>query len=1655
MEENTSLFLFGDQTDDARSSLRVLLRTEFDPILETFVKKSYEAIRTELLRPLRVENRRDWSFSNLLELLDLRLHGPQRVALDHAITTICQFGLFFKRCHGLRGLYPNAISTNLVGLCTGSLAAAAISCCWTPSELLPVAVEVSVLSFRAGELAAETGARLRCNPSLSDSSWAIAIPGIEEEDASRMIDALVELKIASNLKLVLQSSLSGDVTLIPIANGAGQSLYQALKSDTSAHLSIADPILRPSASDDDTEGAGQSTSRSKIAIVGISGRFPSANDVSEFWDLLFKGLDVHKVVPPLRWDAKSHVDTSDKPRKNTSATPYGCWLDEPGLFDARFFGMSPREAEQADPAQRLALTTAYEALEDGGIVPGTRSTQSDRVGVVYGVTSNDWMETNSAQDIDTYLIPGGNRAFVTGRINYFFKFSGPSYAIDTACSSSLAAIHIACNVLWRGEADTMIAGGTNILTNPDFTAGLDRGRFLSRTGNCKTFDDEADGYCRGEGVGTVILKRLEDAILDNDAVKGVIVNACTNHSAEAESITRPNLKAQVDIFKKVLDGLSPANVSYIEMHGTGTQVGDATEMSSVLEAIAPNYGPRRRSETNLIHIGSVKPNVGHGEAAAGVTSLVKLLLMMQHNIIPPHCGIKSRINHKFPDDMAARGVRIATKPIDWSRGEQQLRHALLNNFSAAGGNTTLLLQDAPLEHSIGSDPRPTHPITISAKTFSALQANAKALLRFIQKGTDLHLSSLSYTTTARRIHHVHRIAVSGSSLQDVATNISTALQKETGKSRAIAQSVLFAFTGQGGHYIGMGRELYHRITSFRDDIDRYSQMAHNQGFSSFLPIIRDLEGDASSFNSDAMQLAITCLQMALARLWISWGIVPCGVIGHSLGHYAALNAAGVISEADTIFLVGTRARQSQDICRPGTHSMLAVRTSQSVIVPFLDGTGVDVACINGPQDIVLSGLQADIELVYSRLASQQIRGMRLDIPYAFHSSQVDCVLQSFESAMSGVEFYPPSIPVLCPRTEQVVREGGIFGPSIITTTIHTVVREELENSRGIIILRSDLSRPELRSVVQGHKVNGIPLCTPSIYADIALTVGRYLQDKGPLALKGKHISVNSMAIEKALIAQPTGPQWLQTVVKVDHESKTRCEFSTVDDDWVVIVHHASCIIAYSDPPGSQWLEEQALRTHADIDQLRQGLATDKCYRFNTSMIYRMVATLADFDRGYRGLKEIVLNSEAMAAASKMDFSVIPHQDGEVYCAHPAYVDSLSQSAGFVMNANEASDLEAECFVNHGWESFQLYEVLKPDELYQSYVQMAKGAANVWQGTLTVVSNEAVVAIFEGIKLQGVPPRLLHHVLSSANKTQRRTKQESNDDLPPDFADYSRAHIGDVVTTEPKADLDSALSQVVEIVAEESGIDKADLGDDTEFALIGIDSLLSLLITSRLKEDLNFDIGSGRSVFDEFSTLGQLKAASPFQIPERASILENQTESARPVTSAVLQQADINSTERNLTLFLFPDGSGSASSYTSLPQISPRIKRRQPDGAYSLGGWSSGGVCAYRAAQMLLDAGATVRDLILMDSPPPNDGLERLPTWFYKHCSDVGGVRFLTERRTEFVPGKWAELVPGAERWRVEVMRGWDHFNMMYGEGAKALCGFLERALTCSVRNNPS
>ncbi|KAI0906088.1 polyketide synthase [Ustulina deusta] len=762
---------------------------------------------------------------------------------------------------------------------------------------------------------------------------------------------------------------------------------------------------------------------SKIAVVGMACRFPGgADDTEKFWEVLMQGRDVHTHVPPDRFNIETHVDPTGK-TPNTSKTPYGCFLDNPGFFDAMFFGMSPREAEQTDPMHRLALLTAYEALENSGYVDG-RGVHRRRVGTFYGQASDDYREVNSGQDVNTYFIPGGCRAFAPGRINYFFNFWGPSFSVDTACSSGLAAIQAACTSLWSGDVDMAVTGGLNILTNSDVYAGLSNGYFLSPTGNCKTWDEGADGYCRADGVGSVVLKRLEDAEADNDNILAVVLAAATDHSAEAVSITHPHDVAQAHLYTQVARraGIDPLSVGYVEMHGTGTQAGDNMEMSSVTSVFAPATTTGRAKKRSIpLHIGTVKSNMGHGEAAAGIMAFIKAMMVFQKGMIPPHIGIKTRLNPNLPQDLTQRGVVIPMKATAWESSSGDKRLAMVNNFGAAGGNTSIILEEAAPRLRNGEDGRPLHVLTVSAKTAFSLHENIKRLVGYIESRHDVSLADVAYTMSARKNHYNYRVSVLASSKAEAVellrphVEASLTLAPHAGRQSPVA----FVFTGQGTFYIGIAKQLYQDSPLFRQHINQLDSLSRRQKFSSFLPVITGtcLMEEISTVS---MHLTIVCVQIALARLWQSLGIQPGIVIGHSLGEYAALTVAGVLSDSAAVFLVGTRAALLDSMCTPNTHGMLSVRTSVESIEQAARDIPFEVACVNGPSETVIGGPLADLKTLSAALASAGHRTIALNVAHAYHTSQMDGILDAFEEQTRAIICKKPRIPIISPCHSRVL-----------------------------------------------------------------------------------------------------------------------------------------------------------------------------------------------------------------------------------------------------------------------------------------------------------------------------------------------------------------------------------------------------------------------------------------------------------------------------------------------------------------------------------------------------------------------------------------------------------------------------------------------------------
>ena len=721
--------------------------------------------------------------------------------------------------------------------------------------------------------------------------------------------------------------------------------------------------------------------------------------------------------------------------------------------------MSPREAAQTDPAQRLLLLTTYEALEMAGYTPdGTPSTASDRIGTFFGQTLDDYREANASQNIEMYYATGGIRAFGAGRLNYHFKWEGPSYCVDAACSSSALAIQMAMTSLRTHECDTAVAGGTNVLTGSEMYSGLSRGSFLSPTGSCKTFDNDADGYCRGDGVGSVVLKRLEDAIAEGDNIQAVIKSAATNHSAHAVSITHPHAETQQKLMRRALReaDLEPGDIDYVEMHGTGTQAGDATEFSSVTNVLA------NRAKDNPLHVGAVKANFGHAEAAAGTNSLVKILMMMRKNAIPPHVGIKGRINEKFPPlDKVNVRIDTALTPFKARNGGDGKRRILLNNFNATGGNTSLIIEDPPEIVKDGQDPRTTQVVAISAKTSTSFKQNTQRLLEYIESHPETQLRDLSYTTTARRMHHVVRKAYAAESLDSLTQSIKKDLANPSEPSPVTeSPSAIFVFTGQGAQYLGMGKQLFETNTAFRKSIIDFDSICLRQGLPSFKWIINQASSEKKTPSPSESQLALVSIAMALASLWKSWGITPSAVIGHSLGEYAALCVAGVLSVSDTIYLVGMRAQMMEKKCIANSHAMLAIQSGVEPIEQILSAgqmPSCSIACFNGPNSTVVSGKVDEISSLGQKLDAAGVKKTLLELPFAFHSVQMDPILDDIRVIAQNVEFREPAVPVASTLLGSVVKEKGTFTPSYLTRQAREAVKFQgaLEACRSLGIARDE------------------------------------------------------------------------------------------------------------------------------------------------------------------------------------------------------------------------------------------------------------------------------------------------------------------------------------------------------------------------------------------------------------------------------------------------------------------------------------------------------------------------------------------------------------------------------------------------------------------------
>jgi acyl transferase domain-containing protein/acyl carrier protein len=746
-----------------------------------------------------------------------------------------------------------------------------------------------------------------------------------------------------------------------------------------------------------------------IAVIGMACRLPGANNVEELWDLMAAGRSTVEEVPKSRIDIHKLFRAGQDAKWTSRQTFYGNFISDVDAFDNAFFRTNPREAIMMDPQQRLLLETAYQAMESSGYFRTHRREDGDDVGVFIGASFAEYLEHTSSHPPTGYTSTGTIRAFLCGKISYYFGWSGPSEIIDTACSSSLVAIHRACNALQMGECSSAIAGGVNIMSTATNFLDLGKAGFLSPTGQCKPFDAAADGYCRSEGVGLIVLKRLSQAVANGDNILAVLPGIATNQGGLSSSLTVPHAPSQVTLYKRVLEqaGMSPAQVTYVETHGTGTQAGDPLEMASIRQVFGGN---KRHTQLN---IGSIKANLGHCETAAGVAGMIKAILMINKEHLPPMANF-ARLNPKIPD-LQPDHMTISTKLEPW---ESSFRAACVNSYGAGGSNAAALLCQPPLQvaasHKVhGAIP---YPVMISASSKESFNLYIGAIGKYISKlGPGCSPGNVAMALDMRRKHHkyiwtsVVTKLEDFSSLQQASTNM-VELPLKT-------KNVVLSFSGQSKQTVGLDRDVYESCYLFRSHIDHCDRELVRLGNKSLIPAI---------FSKDNIKDVVTlqcgffAVQYACAMSWIDSGLQVAAVIGHSFGELTAMAVSGILDLKSALSIVSARATLMQTMWGSEPGIMLAIHetlpTVKEIISSVPNGDAeIEIACYNAQASHVLVGSSAAISRVEEALRVNSryghVKSARLSVSHGFHSRFTERLLKPLEEVAGSKIFQQPKIPL--------------------------------------------------------------------------------------------------------------------------------------------------------------------------------------------------------------------------------------------------------------------------------------------------------------------------------------------------------------------------------------------------------------------------------------------------------------------------------------------------------------------------------------------------------------------------------------------------------------------------------------------------------------------
>jgi acyl transferase domain-containing protein len=1001
----------------------------------------------------------------------------------------------------------------------------------------------------------------------------IAQRGAEAAAALEMHTGFADLGMDSLMALELRRHLErGLGCTLPSTIAFEQPTVQELARYLLEHLSLAEQ--KSTSHSSVTSPRSPATSRlirnsdEPIAVISIACRLPGADTPEAFWRLLQAGADLVREVPSTRWNVDEFYDPR-RPMPGKMYTRAGAFLDNVDHFDPLFFGISPREALSMDPQHRLLLELGWEVLERAGLVPSQLAEST--TGVFVGISGSDYGMATGIQEIaemDLYGITSSASNAAAGRLAYTLGLQGPTMSIDSACSSSLVALHLACQSLRTGECDLALSGGVSLMLSPVGHIGLSQMTALASDGRCKTFDAAADGYGRGEGCGMVVLKRLSDAEADGDTIWAVIKGSAVNHNGFSSGFTVPNKRAYEKVIRQALTnaGVNADEICYIEAHGTGTALGDPIE----IRALGAVFGAERA--TPLL-VGSVKTNVGHLEAAAGITGFIKTVLALYHGQLPPHLHFRTPNPYIEWDEVA---ITVPTTAQPWP-DRIGSRIAGISSFGISGTNAHVIVaapeRDTESQKDAETDEgaadgrrlppatveRTRHLLALSAKHETALVALAQRYQAHLHDQPTVDLGDLCYTAAVGRNHFSRRLAIVAADREELQAKLALVAQRERvsglvfGESPAGAQNIAFLFTGQGAQYVDMGRELYATQPLFRAAIEQCDAFYQQNTGESLLAVLypeiehmphaRVLEGRNSLDDTTYTQPALFALEYALATLWRAWGVQPDILIGHSVGEIAAACVAGVFSLEDGMKLTAARGRLMGALPHDG--AMIAVTateaTVQQAIASYADR--VAIAAVNGPTTIVISGQQDAVNAVAAALTTENDAGPQpsiktLTVSHAFHSPLMEPMLDDLRQVAQQLTYHAPSIPLISNLT------GQLAGAEI-TTPDYWVrhVREAVRFADGIATLDGQNvaifleigPKPVLLGMARDmldHKATGAPRSTASTAALWlpSLRAGqndweRLLQSLGELYVHGVQIdwAVLDQGYLRRKVALPTYP----------------------------------------------------------------------------------------------------------------------------------------------------------------------------------------------------------------------------------------------------------------------------------------------------------------------------------------------------------------------------------------------------------------------------------------------------------------------------------------------------------------------------------------------------